>query len=93
MKAFKYELGDTAIDLLTGFSGVISYRVEYLTGCPQYGLLPKIDEKGEIRKEQQFDENRIRILDVPRVTLEDTEELPQNPEVKKPGGPNTYAAK
>lgn len=62
MKKFKFELGAEARDVVTGFKGVILYRVEHLTGCDGYGLQPKIDEKGEVPEVKQFDENRLEII-------------------------------
>lgn len=89
---FKYELGLEAEDIITGFKGFITYRVEYLTGCPQYGLQPKM-KKGdkEVTHAKQFDENSLRLTGK-------SISLPNEEEVKKefekagktpPGGPKT----
>lgn len=61
--AFKYKKGLLAKDKVTGFKGIITYRVEYMTGCDQYGLSPEMTTKDkEIPKAEQFDESRIEIL-------------------------------
>ena len=62
MSNFKFDLGLEAEDVITGFKGIIIYRVEYLTGCAQYGLQPKI-KKGDkdIPESRQVDENRLRL--------------------------------
>lgn len=59
---FEYELGLEAKDKVTGFKGIITWRVNYLTGCDQYGLQPPVNDKGEESKGNQFDANRIEII-------------------------------
>jgi len=56
-----FELGSTAMDSITEFSGVIIGRVEYLTGCTQYLIQPKATEKGKRPDAEWFDESRIVI--------------------------------
>lgn len=34
------QLGNEARDKITGFTGIVTSRAEYLTGCTQYGLTP-----------------------------------------------------
>lgn len=82
MHNFKYELGLKAKDMLTGFKGILNYRVNYLTGCDQYGIHPGLDKEGKLMEAQQFDENRIEIL--PGKKLELVEKKRKDP----PGGPS-----
>jgi hypothetical protein len=58
-----FELGKKAKDKITGFTGILTARVEYLTGCTQYGITPQI-KKGdkEAPRADFFDEGRIEIL-------------------------------
>jgi len=57
---FKFELGQGVKDLVTGFSGIISQRTEYLTGCARYGVQPKeLDKDGKIKDAVYLDENSI----------------------------------
>lgn len=57
------ELGKKAIDKITGFSGIITSRVQYLTGCDQYGITPKMQKKDtEVKRTEYFDEGRIEVL-------------------------------
>jgi hypothetical protein len=60
---FAISLGKKARDKVTGFTGIISYAIEYLYGSTQYGLLPQIDKDGKVGEGQQFDEGRIEIID------------------------------
>lgn len=74
------KLGQQAKDKITGFTGIIIGKVEYLYGCTQYGLAPKIDKEGKINKTEWFDEGRIEILG--------RGILPKDVKGKKDGGVN-----
>lgn len=57
---FKFNLGQRAKDVVTGFSGVIMSRIQYMTGCNQYGICPtKLDKEGKTIEWNYYDENRI----------------------------------
>lgn len=90
MKKFRFELGDKVKDTLTGLEGILTYRVEYLTGCNQYGMFTGLDDKGEIRKDHQVDENRLELIEEAHYKIPITE---NKVEVQKPGGPQTYVGK
>lgn len=53
------KLGTIAKDIITGFEGIVTARVEYLTGCTQYGLQPKCVPDGKYPEAQYFDESRL----------------------------------
>lgn len=55
-------LGKEAKDKVTGFTGIITSKHTYLTGCNQYGIQPKVDEKGLVPDNRYFDEGRIEII-------------------------------
>ncbi|HEY0056300.1 MAG TPA: hypothetical protein VGB63_13165 [Pedobacter sp.] len=55
-----YTLGQLAKDKITDFEGIIICRAEYLTGCDQYGLVPKAKD-GQVKSAEFFDEGRIEI--------------------------------
>lgn len=57
---FRFELGQEVKDRLTGFKGYITGRCEYLTGCIQYSINPKI-KKGDTGYPQGtwMDEDRL----------------------------------
>ena len=48
-------------DKVTGFEGIVTARVTYLTGCDQYALAPPAAE-GKILDSCYFDEGRIEIV-------------------------------
>lgn len=54
-------LGKEAKDKITGFEGVIIAKVQYLFGCNQYCIVPKVKD-GEIKSGEWFDEGRIEII-------------------------------
>lgn len=56
------KLGQKAIDVVTGFEGIIVGLVQYLTGCNQVLLSPPVkDNKSE--PGYWFDETRIKVID------------------------------
>lgn len=55
-------LGKKAKDMITGFSGIIIGKIEYLTGCNQYGITPPINKEGATGDTQWFDINRVKVL-------------------------------
>lgn len=57
---FKFDLGERVKDVVTGFSGVIMGRSDFLTGCNQYGITPtKLNKDGKRADWEYFDENRL----------------------------------
>lgn len=55
------ELGKKAKDKITGFTGIITGRAQYLTGCDQYVIAPPAIE-GKLESSQWFDEGRVEII-------------------------------
>jgi hypothetical protein len=66
----KVQLGDTVKDRITGFQGVVTGRCEYITGCNQVLVVPKIKSDGSFSESVWFDEQRVDILSEPRVTID-----------------------
>lgn len=56
---FRFQLGDRARDLVTGFSGVIISRTEYLNGCIRYGIQPPLDKDGKMPDAVWIDEQQL----------------------------------
>jgi len=69
-------LGYSGTDRVTGFKGVIVGTCEYLYGCRQLGLTPKVkdNKRGGV---EWFDEGRIKIG---KMSIE-----PQSVQVSLPG--------
>ena len=59
----KVELGDMVCDNITGFTGVVVGKAEYLTGCDQFILQPKCaGDLGKYPDANWFDVGRLRVL-------------------------------
>lgn len=63
------DLGDRARDTLTGFTGIVTGRVSYLTGCDQVLLLPRSSDETKINGAEWFDIERIQLVDKGAVTV------------------------
>jgi len=60
---FKFDLGDEVKDTVTGYTGIIEYRMQWLTNCNCYGVLPrKLAPDGKIKDRQQIDEPRLELV-------------------------------
>jgi len=55
--------GKKAVDLVTGFTGTVTSRVEYLNGCIQYAVKPRVDKDGKMPDSMYIDEEQLEILD------------------------------
>lgn len=55
-------LGSTVRCRVTGFTGTAISRVEYLTGCTQYGITPNQNE-GKLPSTEYMDWQRLEALD------------------------------
>lgn len=76
---FRFELGGVVKDIVTGFSGVITARAEYLTGCMQYSVTSKTLQSGNVIS-GWFDEDRLKATGGKKIKLN----------VKVAGGPQKY---
>ena len=57
------KLGGKAKDKITGFSGTITAKCEYLTGCTQYLLQPGTDKDGKYVDGRWMDEDRLEAIE------------------------------
>ena len=67
------DLGHTVRDVVTGFSGVMTGYVTYLSGCHQGLVAPKVKDDGTLAPGEWFDVQRLSITDTqPRVCLDNS---------------------
>lgn len=66
-------MGMEAIDTITGFYGTITGYAQYITGCDQVCLTPKVKEDGKMPQGQYIDINRIKLTGGNKKTV-DTKE-------------------
>ena len=65
-------LGQKARDRITGFTGVITGHVAYISGCNQVLLVPQVGKDGKLVDSQWFDEQRVEILKALRINLDNS---------------------
>ena len=56
------KLGVEAQDKVTGFKGIVIGFSQWLTGCDQVLLKPKVDKEGQLVDGQWFDEGEIVVI-------------------------------
>jgi len=54
-----FKLGEKVKDTVTGFKGTVISRVEYLNGCLQYCIDPKVGKEGKMEKSHYVDEGQL----------------------------------
>ena len=59
MHKFKFGNGQYLKDKITGFTGMVIARYNYITGCDQYNLQPKVKDDGTPQDSKYFDEGRL----------------------------------
>ncbi len=67
------ELGIEVEDVITGFKGTVMGYVQYLSGCHQALVAPRVDKKGELRESHWFDEQRLKRIGKKRITLDNAD--------------------
>ena len=55
------ELGSTVKDVISGITGIVTGKVEYLTGCKQMLIQPR-SKDGEYVEPRWFDEDRLELM-------------------------------
>ena len=63
-----FEMGTEVRDKITKFTGVVTGKSEYITGCTQYLLQPPCaKDTGAFVNGTWFDENRLELVNAVRV--------------------------
>lgn len=52
-------LGSRVTDRITGFSGTVTGAVQYLTGCNQVLVAPRVGDDGALRSSEWLDDVRL----------------------------------
>lgn len=79
----KAEMGHTVSDAVTGLTGIAIGRCEYIIGCTQVLVQPRVKEDGTWVESHWIDEDRITVVsDVP-ITLDVTKNGPDKPAPKR----------
>lgn len=59
----KLQMGVKAKCKVTGLTGIITGRTEYLNGCIQWLVKPPVDKDGKIVEGHWIDEGQLEIID------------------------------
>jgi len=60
--SYKFKFGDEVTDKITGFVGIVTGAVSYMTGCDQMLVQPTIKEDGSYKEALWFDDGRLKKL-------------------------------
>ncbi|WP_027578429.1 hypothetical protein [Bradyrhizobium sp. Ai1a-2] len=63
-------LGTTQRDKITGFQGVVVGHCQYISGCNQALLVPKVGENGAYKESHWFDVQRLERVGNEVITLD-----------------------
>jgi hypothetical protein len=63
------QLGQIVKDQITGFQGVVTGKCQYITGCNQALVIPKVKDDGTKTDGAWFDEDRLEIVNEKPITL------------------------
>jgi len=63
-RAFTIALGAKVKDIVTGFGGVVTGQVRYISGCNQYYVVPsmKTSKENKMPSGEWLDEERLSVL-------------------------------
>lgn len=70
------KLGVKATDIVTGFSGTVTGTAQYISGCSQALLVPRVKEDGSFVESQWFDEQRLTVDKSVAAIVIDNEKTP-----------------
>ena len=57
------QLGNKVRDKITGFEGTATAKVEYINGCVQYCVKPKVKEDGSMSEVEYIDIAELEVVD------------------------------
>ena len=57
------QLGDRVKDKISGFTGIVNARVNYLNGCTRCGVASEETHDGKLIEDMYFDETQLVIMD------------------------------
>jgi hypothetical protein len=74
MLTHEHLLGRTVRDKLTGFTGVVTGYIYYMTGCNQVLATPKASPTGDLGDSKWFDVQRLEVdQNVERIVLDNAD--------------------
>jgi len=67
------QLGKKYKDKITGFEGIATGTVQYISGCNQALLAPAVGADGALKDSQWLDEQRLQPVEGETITLDNGE--------------------
>lgn len=62
-KIAQIKLGNKVKDSVSGLTGIVTSRIEYITGCVQFGVAQKVKADGTLPDTVYIDESRLEVVD------------------------------
>ncbi len=56
------ELGDEVKCKVTGFVGIAVMKTEFLNGCVQYSVAPKVGKDNKLQEEMSIDQQQLEVI-------------------------------
>ena len=56
------KLGDKVKCKITGFTGIVVAKTEFLNGCIQYNVAPKVTKDNKYPEDINIDENSLEVI-------------------------------
>lgn len=56
------DLGDRVKDIITGFEGIVTGKCQYITGCDQVLVQPRVKDDGSKAEGGWFDSDRCTVI-------------------------------
>ena len=69
---FKFGFRDKVKDTITGFTGIVTGRTEWLNGCIRYGIQPTKLKDGLPVECQHIDEEQLELVSRPKKKVKST---------------------
>ena len=55
-------LGKKVKDKVSGFTGIVTGRHDFLAGCTRYSVQPEVDKDGKLPESQTFDDPQLEVV-------------------------------
>jgi hypothetical protein len=83
---FIFNMGDKVRDVVTGFTGIVVTRIDYMTGCNHYGVESQAKDGSGKPEYENCDEQRLKLVKPGAVALvRKYEAVPEAPARVSPG--------
>ena len=64
------KLGDKVRCKITGFTGIVIARTEFINGCIQFNVLPKGEKNNKMPEDMQIDQQSLEVIPKKKIKIE-----------------------